>query len=215
MTASPAATAWICLKLFDMMIHEAYDENISVSDSAATEIHESETDIVKYVGGAVVNKIKQRVWRLKRSTYKEEKLRCLEALACAPQSNSADTPDMTSLLDRGGLTYIKPNILQMFLAMEQLFRQTAASVSTDKAQDFTSKCMNTNAVSTCFYDTLYEFELSENVQEDTLQNILHLYFKIRIHHKLKLMMDTRRRDWKEKSMRRKLKSYTFEASQRC
>ena len=68
---------------------------------------------------------------------------------------------MTAAVDRGGLNYVKPNIKSMFLLYEETF-----PVCQNK-ELFNMKCVKAESIFICFYDTLYYFDISKNILEDT------------------------------------------------
>jgi len=83
-----------------------------------------------------------------------------------------------------------------------LFQEASANDS-----DFVKDCLASEMVPVCFYDTV---EASDNpipltIQETVLENAARLFLKIRVHHKLKIMMDRVQRGWREKSMRKRLR----------
>ena len=110
---------------------------------------------------------------------------------------------MTAILDRGGskvgLIHVKPNVLQMFMQMEEKFRR-----SDNKESTFVENCTNSDSVTLPFYDTLYCLDISKNVLEDIFDCIVCLYFKIRIHHRLNRVMDKVKTEWRAKSLRKTL-----------
>lgn len=139
-------------------------------------------DVIRYVAGSVVKKLKKKVWGLKKGAYRYEKLRCLEALRFSELSESDcdSSTDMTTVLNRGGLTFVKDNIVQMFLDMQDIFRRTVGVACSAKMKaddkDFLQQCQTNDTVPVLFYDTVYAFDISLKVQEDVFENAVLLFF---------------------------------------
>ena len=194
-TKNSKFTGWICLQVFKTLIEYFY-HSPTLSDDVK-DVKDEEKQIVKHVGGAVVKKLNQRVVRLTDSKYKFDKFQCLDALCC--EKTVDDEKDMTAAIDLGGLTYLKPNIKCMFISIEEVFRACQ-----NKESVFVRKCVENESVSTFLYDTVYSFDISKDVLDDTFDNILCLYFKIRIHHRLNQVMDKVNSEWCAKSLRKQL-----------
>lgn len=90
---------------------------------------------------------------------------------------------MTSMLDRGGLTYVKSGLVTTFICMEEWFRCAKTR------KEFTSGCLNNPSIISSYYDATYSCPASEDDKECILQQCLKLFYKIRVHHKCKMMMD--------------------------
>ena len=165
------------------------------------EIGEDEKEIVEYVGGVVVKKLIQRTRRLQSCHDKEKKLQCLNWLKLEKEEEEEAEKEnnMTAALDRGGLTHVKPNVLQMFLCMEDHFRR-----SDNKESVFVEKCAKSDSVSMSFYDTLYSLDIPKNVLEDIFDCIVCLYFKVRIHHRFNTIMDKVKTQRQAKGLRKTL-----------
>lgn len=71
------------------------------------------------------------------------------------------------------------------------------------------QCCALDSVSTRFYEQVYSVQSEEIVKEKILREIIHLYFRVRAHHRCKTYMDTFRRETqksrKEKGLRKQLK----------
>lgn len=113
-------------------------------------------------------------------------LECLDLMTCESESEAG----MTTLLTRGGLTHVKPEIAEMFYITESMFLQLAGSGSEFRQislTHFVSSALGNRSVTSCLDQCLSEQESS--VKEALLVKVLELYFKIRIHHKIKCLMD--------------------------
>ena len=200
-TGNPAITGWLCLRLFQSLVHDSYVE--PRKPETVLDIDEAERDIVEYVGGVVVRKLIQRTKRLQACGEKDYKLQCLNCLKLDKEAEEIGKENMTAILDRGGskggLIHVKPNVLQMFMQMEEKFRR-----SDNKESTFVENCTNSDSVTLPFYDTLYCLDISKNVLEDIFDCIVCLYFKIRIHHRLNRVMDKGKTEWRAKSLRKTL-----------
>lgn len=207
-TGSPQISSWICLRLFERMLMVETSSKEQKESHKSEPIQAEEKGTIKYIGGCIVRKMKERVWRLPKNSYRELKLECLEDMCLEREHTEGD---MTSLLDRGGLTYIKPEMVEMFCRMEELFREKAGSgdvVKQCNSADFVRAGSNHRHIGDAFCGTMCMHD--SQVISDVLENCLVLFFKIRIHHRLKIIMDRRRfqenTSRKEKGLRKKIKA---------
>ena len=83
-TGNPAITGWLCLRLFQSLVHDSYVE--PRKPETVLDIDEAERDIVEYVGGVVVRKLIQRTKRLQACGEKDYKLQCLNCLKLDKQA---------------------------------------------------------------------------------------------------------------------------------
>ncbi|XP_076447573.1 uncharacterized protein LOC143284615 [Babylonia areolata] len=216
-TKSSQVSAWIALRIFQRLVSDCYCNRKSDCEPD-TFIPEEEKTVIRYVAGSVIKKIKQKLWRLQKNHHIDEQIECLNNLTLhsgEEEGCSQSATDMTKLLDRGGLTYVKPNISEMFCTVEVVFRQLAGTgndVKEVSVNSFVAACLESTDVTERYYDTLYQCgqSLSTKIAGDVLIHILDLFFRIRIHHKMKIMMDKVRYELnlkkKQKGLRKTLKT---------
>lgn len=209
-TGSAQLSAFIALRVFEKIVSDVYSQG--KTPGLVVYFHEEEKGTVRYIGGAVVRKIKSRLRRIDKIEQKDEKLQCLDAMC---QNRVESTTDMTSVLDKGGLTYLKSNVAEVFYKMETLFRSlTGSNIEKISSADFVLAAMEDESITSGFYESLYPCTFQTSVVEAVLQYILELYFKIRIHHKLKTTMDTirakTRKTKREKGLRKKIQAASIE-----
>ena len=76
----------------------------------------------------------------------------------------------------------------MFVELEQVFRDTFQS-STDRMDVnlYQSACTANDVIQNCFFSATYS---AAHSKENVFSNIISLYFKVRVHHKCKTIVDT-------------------------
>ena len=106
-------SSFIALKVFSSMVLRKWPKE-SEKPIVGTELTESDNDVLVYIGGAIVHKLKSR--------YTDPtKQNLIVMLACGSDDPCACFSKLTKTKDRGGLTYIKQNALEMLKKMEKLF----------------------------------------------------------------------------------------------
>ena len=212
-TKCEKVSGWVALRVFKMLVAEAYARKEEVAKTECP-IRDEEKGTLKYIGGSVVKKIKQKILRFTKNDYRESEIQTLNALTCQPGESEMSETDMTAMLDRGGLTYIKPEVATVFYSAEVMFRKLAGTGSVVKEvndKDFVKVCVGNDNITSCFFEALNDCEMTipTEVMESILVKILQLFFKIRIHHKMTTIMDKilleENKAKKEKSLRKRLK----------
>lgn len=224
---------WLCLTTFRLLVKLTYESEIHSEEYLP--LLDTEHDIVDYIGGFVIHKLRKHAIRLKDKEVGEGIIECLEQLTCnesesasstlatgtvsatvttatgtgsatvttatgtgSATNTTANARTLTAVLDRGGLTKLNGNTCQMFLTLEHTFRSLFGDESKVNASFATyfDKCCQQETVSSCFYDLLCRTDSTDSLKEKILKDIIHLYFKVRMHHKCKIIMDSYRRKTK-------------------
>lgn len=210
---TPKVSTWLCFTTFEIMLknvcnNDTTTETFDNNSESDIDLTGRDRDIIIYIGGAVVTKIKQKAYRLKNIELKQEILGLVEALSA---ENGESGSSMTSLLDRGGLVKLHPNIELLFVNLETTFRALFIGFSSTALpfKAYFQKCLSLDAVSTRFHEHLYPVNAQETTKEKLFRDVTFLYFKIRAHHKCKTFMDNFHRktqkEKREKGLRKRLK----------
>ncbi|KAK7481947.1 hypothetical protein BaRGS_00026855 [Batillaria attramentaria] len=195
----------LCLTIFEHLKTINYGQTAAATDSKPDSVTSEERDILQYIGGSIVCSIKNK---LTASSHDQEgKLLLIASLCGEKPSQEGSSASLTSLLDRGGLTYVKPGVIQCMEMMEMEFRRHGNNVSA--REKFMGACMNNQDLTSTFYSCTYKCLATEEEREDIFENMLRLFFKIRIHHQCKVFMDKYRAknqlSSKQKGIRKQLK----------
>ena len=193
-TRSEQLTLFLCRRIYDYLTKPHQSSSSSSSDIQS--LSDEDKDIVNYIGGSVVSKLKKAAWQ--HASEKEERLVILRTLQATSgdkgtdHSSSESKEDvhskMTHTLDRGGLVYLKPEITQMFWLLEYLFCQASKGTTFSK-NDYLKVCCSNNEVLCAYFETVYEAEGTDELKEELLGSLVSLYFKIRIYQKCRVFMD--------------------------
>ena len=192
-TRSEQLTLFLCRRLFDCLTKQTQSSTPTLD---AQFLSDEDKDIVNYIGGSVVSKLKKAAWQ--HTSEKEERLVILRTLQVThgdkaiDHSSSESKEDvhskMTHTLDRGGLVYLKPKITEMFWLLECLFCQASKGTTFSK-YDYMKVCCSNNEVLCNYFETVYEAEGPDELKEELLGSLICLYFKIRIYQRCRVFMD--------------------------
>lgn len=205
----------ITLKVFNYLVSLAYGNKMDNNNNRAHTLKDEEKNTVSYIGGCIIKKIKQRMICSPKTEVQDKKMHCLSLLVCSKKDTVQN--QMTLQLDRGGLTYIKPGVAKLFFEAETTFQDMVGGKDELKVKsicvsNFLQRCLSNQIITSSFYEAVNECNntVKEDIIGEILDTILILFFKIRIHHKLKVVMDSIRKQEnkskKEKSLRKKLKT---------
>ena len=192
----------IALKTFKKLVNLTYrNSQHTVPNTPMTKITDSEKDILHFIGGSIIHKIENKLHRQGKSQKT-----CMHILQSF-KSQEKDTKSLTAVHDRGGLTYVKKTFTTFLEFAEHQFR----SSSKFSTESFLHACRHNSALTSAFYDMIEDCEDEEgDIQKhNVLEKILILFFKIRVHHKCRRMMDEHRAEQKiskkQKGLRKTLK----------
>ena len=194
---SAPAAAWLCLRLFELLLKSNFPDNSESARSQDTTVSEKDYDIIAYIGGSVLQKVKKAAFRLSNNKDKFSIIDCVNSFIDHnkhDQDDESQAMSMTNILDRGGLIYLKPNVKQMFIWLESVFRNMFADhgMKALSFEMYMEQCLSDGTVMASFYENVYASWADEAKKELILRIIVQLYFKIRAHHKCKKLMDEHR-----------------------
>ena len=184
---------WLSLETFTKALDESTkSETVHPTTSVITA---EERDIAHYIGGAVVSKLKHK---------------CTDDESCIYHKLiSEEAPKQGTLLhakSRGKLTNLTADSKCLFVEMEQLFRDTfPTTAATINAADFQVACYKNQVIQDCFFSSVSELDNTSS-KEKVISKIIQLYFKIRIHHNCKIILDSVRSKNKKSNKDRALRA---------
>lgn len=217
LTGSPAASAWLCLKAFQHLVSVNYTAPVTTTTkSLKRPMTEDDEDIVSYIGGSIVQKIKKTLFVLKESVEKSERLACLEKMRekDCDQSTTNSKVTLTGTLDRGGLVYLKPSAISFFSLVEEKFRDlcSGANESQYTENHFEHSCSQDENLTSKFLDIVQTGDSVTSAGEAVFSSSVKTYFRVRVHHECRKFMDAYRHrqslSKREKSLRKTLKTQT-------
>ena len=201
-THSAQLTSFVCLRLFKKLL-AMLTQNTPVPVFPKTPNHKR--DIISYIGGSVVSKLKKAAWRL---TDGEKSTRLQVPNLLVSTDNEPRTSGLTDILDRGELIRLKPNVVEMFNSMEATFSTIFSDKINLSVSDFVLECCRNDNILCGYYERVYSSHATDNMKDQLLRNILQLYFKIRVHQRCRIYMDKvryqKRMSKKAKSLRKNL-----------
>ena len=142
----------------------------SPTTSAVEPIGERDHDILEYISGYLLNKLKH----------------CPEAKYLGEPVTQTETSSLIAAKNRGGLTQPKQELVDLVVQMETVFRDLPErSVDRDL---FHQKLSGTN-FSTQFYGVVESVITSLESKEIFFVDFCNLFFKVRAHHKCRFMLE--------------------------
>ncbi|XP_055896729.1 uncharacterized protein LOC129928112 isoform X2 [Biomphalaria glabrata] len=209
----PQGLAFIfCLKLFEILVENYYCEPQTKKEGQkSVEIKYQDKDILDYIGGCILFKIKNQVGRLNETDVKKHiKLNIINVLV-ENDSEKSESCSLTNVLNRGSLIHIRSDLSTFFVKIESIFRIIFPNPveSFFSLESFIKRCLDTNDIVKCFFDSCNHSLAEHSEKMFILKLILKLFFKIRVHRKCKLFLEKYRKQKqissKEKGLRKKLK----------
>ena len=189
LTGSTMFSSWLCLEIF-MRLLKQISEKGQVETPTIVKHDCRDDDIVIYVGGSIVSKLRKAAHRL-TDGEKDAHLEVLSHLVSSKEdSNDAET-SLTNVLDRGGLVRLVPKVQAMFLEMENLFLNLFSDTHLTclPLEMYSQECLKNDTVLCAFYECTYESTNSDTVKFHLMKGIIALYFRIRAYHKCRSYMD--------------------------
>jgi len=184
----------VAIRSFSKIMQEVYPRPDHVYYNTKA-LNTRDRQILFYVGGCIVHKLSTR--------YKlhPEKLECIMYLR--DDSNSTcSAASFTKLKSRGGLVFLKDGVLQFFELLECTF-VSLFNVSHDLSVSVIHAKM-ISAVEQDFMKYMSDLQTSDDVVGMILRDIVRLFYKIRIHHRCKIIME-QHVGQKKKGLRKSLK----------
>ena len=167
-------------------------------------VTDEEKDIVCYIGGFVLFKMKQDSFRLKEGELKTDKLAIVEALT------SEQVCSLVEIKSRGGLLGLTDGVLAVFTRLECAFRiqtQNHLVAEINVSELVTALCLD-EKLTKLFFDCLEDVSASKETKENFLASMMKVYFYTRCNGFCRQVMERYRRDRKSskraKSLRKSL-----------
>ena len=213
LTGSTKSAAWLCLSGFKELVELNYPLTSSSTErrhSSSTELSEQNRDVIHYIGGSILCKIKKRTAVLQDSQMKECLTECLSVMTCRenPEGENQEQ-SMTGLLNRGALIFLTPETKKLFELLELKFREFCETKGQKyTATDFETSCAQDSQIISHFTNTLHnvqETDITENVKNRLFGLCcMHLY-NVRVHHECQQFMEKQKSCTKTKGLRKTLK----------
>lgn len=195
-------------------VKELLDQNFPhIDEGSSTDIHITDTDkdLVEYIAGFVVQRIRRQILRLKDCARKEQQTELITAVI-----RSEDEPTSSRLIiakQRGGLLSVVTPLVPMFTKIEFIIRKyltLGEVVSQSVVNKILSHVFNDDCLSNIFNSFINTLCLT--VPEDVVNTLFHeiivTYIRTRINGYCKKQIDRlkeqSRAHKKEKSLRTKL-----------
>ena len=198
-----AFSMWLCLRLFQKLISA---EKVSTAHKIDVDL-----EIVSYIGGSILQKIKKQTARLvPKNEVKEPYSICLQHLVAPNKTNSSHTK-LTEIKNRGGLIYPTARMNTIFHKFEITFLKLYGTGACDKIHEntFIGEILKED-VASIFYEILSNTVVNKNVQTSLFKKIARLYFKTRAYNKASKLIERfnakKQITNKSKSLRKTLKT---------
>lgn len=195
-TRNHQLTMWLAMNVFTHMLDTHRPKSTKTQCTSKSEkITAEETDIAHFIGGFVVKKLKDR------SKDEEQKL-----LLTLVDKDPANSKTLLAAKSHGRMTNITRDAHWLFVELEQIFRDTfpVGTIDMDLKQ-YKSNCLSSEVIQNCYFSGTYECEHSTE-KETILSKIICLYFKVRVHHEARIVVDKLRAKTKLSSKDKALRS---------
>lgn len=189
----PNIIKFLAICIFEACLKRIWPETNQLAGLLESQVGTDDYDIISYVGGAVIKSLS--------TDASGDYLRCVEFLKSSPEEAVYATLIHTK--DRGGLTFVGDKTFQLFKKAESLFKLSFNHESEPPTRStFINQCQA--LIRDDFYQIFANESFSDAVLEEVLHDITAKYFKIRIHHHGKVIMQRLNQN-KSKSLRKGLK----------
>jgi hypothetical protein len=170
---------WLCFRLFKRLLLHSPQQN---QKSICTSFGKTDMEIVAYIGGSILQKIRKHAIRLKdQNKHKANFLSCLEKMI-----DNNNITKLVSVKTRGGLLNASSGMLRILAIMEKKFR-TLFGVGDDFVVEMSENSFTTSVLSKELVDEFSEMIglACENESDKlvVLRKTVALFFKIRAHNK--------------------------------
>lgn len=195
LTCDHRLSMWLCTSLFPDFLRPPVPA--PTSSAVPISVSEAEVDVAHYIGGFVCCKLKQRS---KNDSYTD----------VIDDFVSSEEPSPKTLLiakTRGRLLNLNRDGQVMFETFEHIFRSLfPSSVVEVSVKKYVEVCSADNVVQDCFHNSTHGTTFDG--KDQVLSAMINLFFKVRVHQKCKVILDTvrhrHRSSSKEKALRSKL-----------
>ena len=205
------AAALVSSRVFEELLNANFESKV-LSPEREVVISEDELDIIQYIGGSIVRKVRQRAINMSNHDERRKVTEMVNDMA-SRDSTDVQQQDMIGILNGGGLSRPCPNMEYAFCSMEATFRRIFPMSSTVlKEDDFSRACVEDEQITCGYYESVCEVDCDDRLKEKVLRIILSLFFRIRSHHNCRKIIDQHKHDknvaGKAKSLRKTLKRRT-------
>lgn len=186
-------TVWLALQVFRQFVdHQSHYDSTTVVGPISKE----EKDIAHYIGGCVIKKLQRKP----SLSY--------EVLSSFVSEASPENDTLLYAKSRGKLTNITCDARAMFVELEQVYRDTFPSITdpVSKESQYVEACVNNIIIQSCFFNATYDIDTDNSQKETVFSKIIQFYFKIRVHHRCKIILDAVRARTKGSSKERSLRA---------
>ena len=154
----------------------------TVSRTPSTEvvcITDEDKDIVEYIAGFAAHRIRQKAYRLKGSV---EKTTTLELVGALIRHADESTSALVNCQQRGGLLSVHANILQIFNALELMFRQSTNNTITRQIDlpNLVQTAVNDASLLTLYNGCVNDVSATTLRKNDMFQELTFIYFMVRV-----------------------------------
>lgn len=198
-TGDNKLTVWLCTNVFTHYTIKKRERS-SLCQSSVCSVQETlskeEEDIVHYIGGFVIAK-------LKKSSRAEDYTHLCHMFV----SESMEQHTLVAAKSRGRLTALTKDGKCIFVGLEEVFRNMyPASVVRMSCDEFITVCQENSVIQDCFHSATDVLE--SKFKDQLFIDIVRLYFKVRVHQKCKIYLESVRRSQKmshkDRALRTKL-----------
>ena len=185
---------WVCNNVFADFTTTPHPASAD-SCCSTTPISPEEADIAHYIGGFVVSKLKQR-------SSASDYLQVLDTFV-SPMEPAHGT--LLGAKSRGRLTNLTKDAQSIFVELEQVFCALFPSeaVQIDVGQ-YKAACTKNQVVQDCYHSATDH--LDQQNKGKILLDVICLYFKVRVHHKCKVLIERARSQKRTAKQDRALRS---------
>ena len=145
----------------------------------------ADCEILSYIGGSIVHKLHAKYGKGPQQQF-------IDRLKTSSNDYSSSFSNLIRAKDRGGLTFITKKAEQLFCGMEKIFRQLLRydTIHASKTM-YLKSCFQT--LRTIYLDSItidgQPLDQQEHDASNTFHDIAVLFFKIRIHHRCKILIE--------------------------
>lgn len=189
-----------CMKILidkNFHMHEgvAQQQNVSITDD--------DMDVIQYIGGFVLQRLKKANYRLLESTTKANRQRLLN---CLISSQPEDSLLLTEIKQRGGLLTPEPDLLKVFSRLELSIRQFTGGTPTDLSlQDIVSHACSDSKLRKLF-GSLCEDSIADQCRDFMFGEVCKTYVITRIRGFTRQVMERYRNEMKVRKSQKSLRA---------
>lgn len=179
-----ATAVQVAMQFGEKMVHHAHKPVVSEAVETKRALTSKENHCIAYIGGYVIRKLRKKLSRKTTDDHVKHQYSSLLD-ACLKKGVSANQDSLVNTLTRGGLVEINDTLARLFEIVESYFR---TSVSTELEKNKTTNLLghvlhltNRMNIKNKFHVLVESCEqmITNEISSNFLEDIVHLYFKIR------------------------------------